>query len=479
MASVGMNIDISSLVDAAVAGNTDQISGVARELIQQGAGASELIGRIGMIAAHGDSDGHIILTLAAASAMCRWFVALQYQLGEDPANHLRELPLLVQSVAAAIPAVQAGNKAEISYPEPLFPSELPEGQTVGTMMHQAIFNNDALLVERLLLGLHGTGADYRTLHIRLFDAISTTFQHQGHPLMFGVRGFQLLDAVEWSKRVPNIVHWLAPHVPIHSEEPAWVQTVRDFLSEPSHSFASYRTRLAAPKEEQALPLRRLLLSDAAVPQICQAVFDAVMKEGASAHGVSSVIALAAAELMQRVGDGDRDAFVTAAHTLLFAAATRIVYTQIQEVEALPMLLTAACSVNAAHQSLPQEQQAAQPAQPAPARSTILGGGLIAPALLESLGDQLDAADLAGAFATSRRYLQLGHDARALFAIIARSAAQADAAADSGHSLQIVQAAGETYLAWPTALRSTSIEGLLHVALRAAAFAPRNTLTAGL
>src|SRR5205085_10518138 len=118
MASVGMNIDITSLVDATVAGNTDQISGIARELIQRGAGASELIGRIGMIAAHGDGEGHIILTLAAASAMCRWFVALQYQLGEDPSNHLRELPLLVQSVAAAIPAVQGGNKAEINYPEP-------------------------------------------------------------------------------------------------------------------------------------------------------------------------------------------------------------------------------------------------------------------------------------------------------------------------------------------------------------------------
>jgi hypothetical protein len=475
MASVGMNIDISALVEATLAGNTDQIAGVARELIERDAGPSELIGRIGMIAAPGDSDGHTILTLAAASMMCRWYLALQYQLGEDPANHLRELPLLVQSVVAAIPAVQAGNAAQITYPKPLFPSELPEGETVGTMMHKAIFDNDALLVEQLLLGLYGTGADYRTLHIRLFDGMATTFQNQGHPQMFAVRGFQLLDAVEWSKRTPIIVHWLAPHVPIHTEEPAWVQTVRAFLSEPSHSFASYRTRLAAPKEEQALPLRGLLLSDAAVPQICQGVFDAVMKGGASAHGVSSVIALAASDLMQRVGNGDRAAFVLAAHGLLFAAATRIVYTQVQEVEALPMLLTAACAVNALHKDLAQEQAT----QEVPSRSQILGGGLIAPALLESLGDQLEAQDLTGAFATARRYLQLGHDARALFAVIARSAAQADAAADAGHTLQIVQAAGEAYLAWPAALRSTSIEGFLHVALRAAAFAQRNTLTANL
>lgn len=478
MASVGMNTDISALVDAIAAGHSEQISGIARELIEQGAGASELIGRIGIIAAQGDpseSDGHTILTLAAASMMCRWFVALQYQLGEDPADHRRELPLLVQSVAAAMPAVQAGKQAHVTSPDPLFPSELPEAQTVSTMMHQAIFNNDPSLVERLLLGLHGTGADYRTMHIRLFDALGTTFQEDGHPLLFAVRGFQLLDAVEWGTRVPAIVDWLAPRVPIHSEEPTWVQVVRDFLSEPSHSFASYRTRLAAPREEQALPLRRLLLSDTEAPQVCQAVFDAVMKGGASSHGVASVTALAAADLLQRLGDGDRDAFVTAAHCLLFAAATRIAFMQVQEVEALPLLLTAACAVNALHKDLAQVQTTTQAAQP---RSNILGGGLIAPAILTSLGEQLDAQDLTGAFATSRRYLQLGHDARALFAIIAHSAAQADAAADDGHTLQIVQAAGETFLAWPVTLRSTTIDSLLHVALRAAAFAKRNALAAG-
>jgi hypothetical protein len=470
-----MNTDISALVDATVAGNIDQVTGIARELIERGATASELIGRIGVIAAQGDQgDGHSILTLAAAATMSHWFLALQYQLGEDPADHRRELPLLTQAIAAAIPAVRAGKDAQITYPEPLFPSELPEDQTVGTMMQRAIFNNDAVMVERLLLGLHGTGADYRAIHIRIFDGIATTFQQQGHPLMLAVRGFQLLDAVEWSKRVPPIIHWLSPHMPVQSEEPAWVQVVRGFLSESSHSFASYRTRLAASKEDQALPLRRLLLSDAGAPQVCQAVFDAVMKHGASSHGMSSVIALAASDLLQ--GVGDEDAFVAASHTLLFAAATRIVYLQVQEVEALPLLLTAACAVNAAHKDL---AQAAKTTTSPPARSSILGGGLIAPALLESLDEQLEAQDLDGAFATARRYLQLGHDARALFAIIARSAAQANAAADGGHTLQIVQAAGETFLSWPTALRATNIDGLLHTALRATASAKRNTLTAGL
>jgi len=39
----------------------------------------------------------------------------------------------------------------------------------------------------------------------------------------------------------------------------------------------------------------------------------------------------------------------------------------------------------------------------------------------------------------------------------------------------VQAAGEEFMGWPSALSGTNIEGFLHVALRAAAFAKRNTL----
>src|SRR6202049_306603 len=104
MPTVGMNTDITSLVNAIIAGNTEQITGIARELITGGAGASELIGRIGMIAAHGDSEGHVILTLAAASMMSRWFVSLQHLLGEDPRDHRPELPLLVQAAIAATPA---------------------------------------------------------------------------------------------------------------------------------------------------------------------------------------------------------------------------------------------------------------------------------------------------------------------------------------------------------------------------------------
>lgn len=463
MPTVGMNTDITSLVNAIVAGDTAQTITVARELVQRGAGASELIGRIGMLAARGDSEGHIIQTLAASSMMARWFISLQHLRGEDLMDHTPELPLLIQAAITATPAVQAGSNAQENYPEPLFPSSLAEGQTVNTALTDAIFKGDALTVERWLFGLYGTGADYRTLCIRVYDSVSTTFQRAGHPFMFAVRGFQLLDAVEWSTRTPNVLHWLAPHIPVHTEEPAWVETVRGFLAEPAHSLASYRTRLSAPRDENALPLRRLILSDATVPQICQGVFDALIKNGASSRGIGSVLALTASDLLQRVGSADRDTFINVAHGLLFTAAVRLAVTQVQEVEALPLLFTGACYLHSLHAELPAQ---AAPAQTSPAHSNILGGGLIAPSLLDTLSEQLNAQDFNGALATARRYLLLGHDTRAMFAVIALAAAQSDATSDQGHTLQITHAAGEEYMAWPASLRDTGIDGLLYVALRA-------------
>ncbi|GAC1383696.1 MAG: hypothetical protein NVSMB33_11770 [Ktedonobacteraceae bacterium] len=472
MPTIGMDVDISTLVDATVAGDSNQVITEAQKLLWHGAPAAELIARVSLITAHGDTDGHAILTLSAAAVLSRWISTLPLVEGQDPHSHERELPLLVQALMAAAAATRAGQTAKDTYPEPFFPSEAPTGKTVDELMHDAIYNNDAQQTERLLFGLYGTGADYRTMEVRTYDGISTTFQNAGHPLMFAVRGFQLLDAAEWGERVPNILHWLAPHLPLHTEEPAWIHEVRTFNNDPAHSLASLRTRLAAPKEENALPLRRLIRSDADTTQVCQGVYDALLKGGASSRGVGSVIALTAAELMQRIGDGDRDAFVQAAHGLLFAAAVRVVYAHVQDIAALPLLFTSAAYINALHKLM--GQQASVP-QTSTIPSTSFGGGLIASSLLETLRTQLEAQDLNGAMSSAQRYLRLGNDNHALLAIIGLVAAQADAAADQGHTLQIVQAAGEELMAWPSALADTNTDAFLQVALRAAALAKRNTL----
>src|SRR6266581_1236903 len=272
MPTIGMIVDISALVEATIAENHREVISIARELLSSGASAAELAGRVGLIVAHGDSDGHAILTLDAAAAMSRWMIAVPKPPEVDPRSHVQELPLLVQALLATAPALRDGEKAPVTYPDPLFPSELGEGNTVDDAMHDAVYGNDATRVERLLFGLYGTGADYRTMEVRAYDGISTTCQRAGHPLVFAVRGFQLLDAAEWGERAPHILHWLTPHLPLRSGEPDWVQAVRAFHAGPAHSLAGLRARLAAPQDVNALPLRDLILSDADTTQICQGVY---------------------------------------------------------------------------------------------------------------------------------------------------------------------------------------------------------------
>ena len=69
--------------------------------------------------------------------------------------------------------------------------------------------------------------------------------------------------------------------------PAWVATVYDYALDPAHDMTSIRTRLAAPKDENALPLHKLILSDADTTQVCQGVYDAIIKGGASPRGVGA------------------------------------------------------------------------------------------------------------------------------------------------------------------------------------------------
>jgi len=477
MVAVGIGVDLSSLVDAVASGNLDQITATARKYLQQDKAVDILIGHIGMIAAHGDPAGHRTITLAAASMLSRFIPWIPAPVDMPEPAKERALPLFVQALKVAMPILRAGREAQthVQYPHPLFPSALIDShKTMNDVMREAIEKNDALLAEHALLGLYGTGADYRTMQVRAYESISTTFQNGGHPLMFAVRGFQLLDTVEWGDRAPNIIHWLVPHLPLppDNDEPTWIKTVRAYTVEPAHNVVGIRARLSAPKDENALPLRKLILSDADTTQICQGVYNALINGEASPHGVASVIALAAADIIQRVGDEDRELFIRATHGLLFATAVRLVFRQVQDVEMLNLLFTSAAYINALQKEIPVQQQAVS-------KAPAVGGGLIAASLLETLASQLKAQNLRGAHASAQRYLKIGHDPRALFGTIGLTAALIDAESVQGHSLQIVQAAAEEFLAWPKTLATVDIDALLQVALRAALFGEQDTVVSRL
>jgi hypothetical protein len=484
MAAVEMRADLSNLVDALVSGSKDRIIAAVREHLQQNQAPDVLIGRIGTIAALGDSDGHIVTTLGAAAMLSRYLHFIPLPLEPDALDNRekddwsRALPIFAQAMQIAAPAVRAGNNVTPQYPESFFPSELVDtGKTVGDVLREAVLNGDTTRAESIILGLYGTGADYRTMQVRTYDATSAIFQDDGHPLILAVRGFNVLDAVEWGDLAPNIIHWIAPHLPLKKDakEPAWAETVRKFVTEHHEGLASLRVRLGAPKEENALALRKTVLEGTDPAQICQAVYDTLLKGEASPVGVGSVLSLAAAEMLLQIPDSDRDTFIRVSHGLLYAAAARTaIHQSRQDTDVLPVLFFAAAYINTIQKELVSQKKSEQTTS-TPTGTITRGGGLIGVTQLETLRTQLKNKDYTDALTTTQRYLQLGNDPRALFGSIAQIAALTDATADQGHTLQIVQAASEEFLAWPRSLKETNIEAFLQVALRTSINGKRDPL----
>jgi hypothetical protein len=483
MAAVEMRTDLSNLIDALISGSDDRIIAASRDHLQQNEAADVLLGRIALLAAQGDSEGHTVTALAAATMLSRYLHFIPQPLEPDAEGHdrykewSRALPLFVQALRIAAPAVRAGHTVQPHYPEPFYPSALLNGsKSVRDVMQEAVIKGNTPLVEGIILGLYGTGADYRTMQVRTYDGTTNAFIDNGHALIFTVRGFQILDAVEWGDRAPSIIHWLAPHLalPQNASEPSWAGTVRNFVNEHADGLASLRKRLSAPKEENALSLRQQLLSNADTAQICQQAYDAILKGGASPEGTCSIIALAAAELLQRIPDSDHETFTHIAHGLLYASAARQALYQTRQVdEMLPLLFFAAAFVNTLYKEV-AAQSSAQPA-PAPQAAATRGGGFIGVTQLETLATQLRDHNLSGAQATAHRYLNLRYEPRALFGTIGLAAALTDPTTDGGHTLQIVQAASEEFLAWPRTLTDTNIEAFLYTALHATQHGQRDTL----
>lgn len=480
MAALELRVDISSLIDAVVSGERDRIISSTRALLEQERNADVLLGRVGIIASKGDPQGQITITLAATAMLARFLHTRPAPLDQEVPSQLRTLPLFVRALEIAAPAVRSGNTKTITEPTPFFPSELVDtDKSINSVLNEAVAANDVTMIERVLLGFYGTGADYRALQVRTYESHATSFPRNGYPLQCAVRGFQLLDAVEWSKNVPPLLHWLAPSLAIAPNEPqpAWIAEVRQHAE--AHSLTGIRTRLSAPKNASALAVQQVIQSDANTQQVLQAVTDAVLTGEATPRAVASVLALSAADILTKVAVTDHERFLQVVNGLLYASAVGNVFRQVQDVEVYNLLYTAAAYLNTLYKEVAAQGQAqAADAVPAAAGTTV-GGGLIAVSQLETLEEQLKAQDYAGALNTANRYLKLGHDARALFGTLGLGAAHNDHTHDQGRSLQIVLAAGEEYVNWPRDLPGHPIQSLLQAALRAATYGTRDELLAKL
>ncbi len=463
--------DYAPLVDAVASENINHMAREVVHLLRRKVSPLFIIGKVGVPAAWGDTDGHPLCALAAGGKIADWTRYIPAS-GEDDDEELRllrpALPLTM-ALAYAAPAVRQGAHHQPELPVPIFPATVNHPGGMDGALREAVQNGDTERTLRILLGYYATGTDYRSYLMNVYRALTEHYAADGHALIFTHRSSQVLDMAGWADKLPPFIYWLTPHLASKQPDAPFLADVQTFLRDPAHDLKPLRTRLAPAKDAAAGAELRQAILQGSLEDTFAAVL-AALHNGARGPAVGSVIALAAARRFLNTAEDDADASLRAAHGLLIASAARTVVAQVQNVEVLPMLFIAAAAVNA----LRDVEQAEAPQASAHPRASAgaLVGGILAPVLLRSLEQQLEAGDEQAAQTSAHRYLQLGHPAHGLVATIASVACQGDASSDQGHTLLLTQAAAEEFLALPPHLQSEG-ETLLAVSLRAALHRPQN------
>ena len=471
--SVKHTTDFAPLLDAVASLRLERIAQETTYLLKRQVSPFLLIGHAGIPAAWGDTEGHPLCGLAAGGRIADWMRSIPANPESESAEQRLLAPALpvAQALVLAAPAVQVGQKAQPALPEPLFPANITHQGGMGGALREAVCAGQVARATQLLLGYYATGTDYRAYLSNVYRAISEHYSDDGHILIFTHRSSQVLDIAGWADKLPPFIHWLTPHLATTQPDAPFLADVHAFLSEPAHDLMPLRTRLTPANNAAAgVELRQAILQGS-LGETCEAVFAALMN-GARASAVGSVVVLAAARRLLNTPADNFSARQRAAHGFLLASAARTAVTELQEIEVLPILFLAAAAINARRDVEPGELAKA-PAGALRAGSGVPGGGLLAPVLLRSLERQLEEGDAPGAEISARRYLQLGHPARGLVAMLAAVACQGDATSDQGHTLLLAQAAGEEYLALPLHLQNSDGDTLLEVAIRAATARPKD------
>ncbi len=461
--------DISALLEAM--SNGDE-AGVIRETLQllgpENVPPAKVAARVGIPAAWGGGEGHALGTLSVVGRIAEWMRSTP--IGPEPGAEVRRqlapaLPL-VQGFLAVADRVRAGLAEPLpALPEPIPPADVHHAEGAPGALREAIAQHDLNRVRGILLGYYSTGADYRAMLTAIYAALATRYPEDGHLLSMAVAGTRVQDMANWGDRLPAYIYWVSPLLLDDAPDTPVAQTARQFASTPEHDLGWLRTRLAIPREEAAGTSfqRALVAGDAQAA--CMAVLQA-LREGATPRGVAAGMAVATAEQINAVPQGDRDGLLRAAHTLQYVHSVHVVTLHTQNPEVWPLLYTAACAVN----SVRREGSPAMSERGAGAPASAPVGGLIAPSMLRTIEQQIAESDTASALALARRYMQMGHPVRALAGVIGSVAASWDLQRDqkgSLHILPLTAAAAEEYLTLPPALQTSGQMPLLTAAIRLA------------
>jgi hypothetical protein len=458
--------DVSPLLDAVAASDEPRVIAATLDLLATpNVTPTKIAGRVGLAALWGGADSRAVAALAATGRIAEWMRGIPIgteRAAEEQRKLAPALPL-TQGMLAVGRWVGAGiHPQESALPEPLMPSEIKRDDGPLGAMREALAQRDATTAQRILLGYHATGADYRTLLSTLYGALDYRYPEGGRALTDVYAGARILDMADWGGNIPAFVRWYTPLMMDAAPNLPLAQTAASYGSAPEHDLSWLRTRVAIWKEEAAGPNYQRALVSGDASYACEATLNA-LRAGASPRGAAAGMTLAAATCVNAVPDGDRARLLAAAQTLLYTHAVHVATAQTQDPHVWPLLYTAAGAINALGGGAGALEAAATRA-----RVSVGAGGTLPATMLNAVEEKLGQGDTVTALATAQRYLQTSNPPRALAGVIGTIAARRDTSDAEGLlAMPYVAAAAESYQMLPTALASAGQNPLLTAAIRLA------------
>lgn len=464
-----VHADITTLLEALSASDEDgAIHATLRLLGPENAPPAKIAARVGIPAAWAGGDGHPLAVLSVSGRIAEWMRSIP--IGPEPGAETRRqlapaLPLIQSFRAVAAQVAKGLPEPHPTLPGGISPADLKHAEGAFGALRDAVAARDLDRVRAILMGFYMTGTDYRAMLTAIYGALALRYPEGGHPLYFAMAGSRVLEMADWGDRVPAYIYWVSSLIVDNTPDAPAAETAHAYASAAAHDLGWLRTRLAIPKNEAAGESFRHAVASGSATEACDATL-AALRGGATPMGLAAALALTAAEQLNAVPRGDADGLPRAGHALLYAHAVHVATLQTQNKEIWPLLYTAACAVNAVR---PAGGAGAVEAGGRAVPSSPIGG-LIAASMLRTLEQQVAAGDTATALAIAHRYLQMGHEPRALAGVIGSVAATRDidpSDVRSLHILPMVAAAAEEYLTLPPALAAGGQNALLTAAIRLA------------
>lgn len=459
-----VRMDLTTIFEAIAAEDTQTIVRELANGLLEDLRPSEIIGRVGLAAALGDTTGEALPVLIAAGKIGDWIRIIPP--GSEPGAERRQKLLPIVPMTAALQFARQSiakgyTVSSLSLGDPLFPKEISHAEGPWGELRDAILASDTALASRVLMGFYGSGTDYREIEGSLFFALNARVGVSGRAMQALVTLLKELEFAEWGNdHAAMLFQWILPAITQKEPEVAGAQEVRAYLSQPAHDLDFVRKRLALSNLAAAGEELRTMVSGGTTQHVLDAVFTA-FQNGATGPQIAAQIAIVAAEHLAQLPLDMPELLHAGVNACRYVHGARVGTYHVQDVRVLPVVFHAANVVNQTITSSNGSMAIVPPAQV----SSPLAGGLIEHMMLRTITRHIATGDEASARASIKRYTGMAFSGRTLAGTLGLAAAHYPVQSDvSGRTLLAIEALGEEFNALPLARQAAEGVALMYAAV---------------